>query len=45
MGDKIGLGWEKKGPEGEETGQVDNLKERVNVVRFGEGSWGMKSHI
>ena len=42
-GDEIGLGWGKEGPAGEETGRVDNLEERVDTVKFGGGSWGMKS--
>ena len=42
-GDEIGLGWGKEGPAGEETGRVDNLEERVDTVRFGGGSWGIKS--
>ena len=42
-GGEIGLGWGKEGPAGEETGRVDNLEERVDTVKFGGGSWGMKS--
>ena len=44
VGDEIGVGWEKEGPAGEKTGQVDNLEERVDAVKFGGGSRGMKSH-
>ena len=36
--DENGLGWEKEGSEGEKTGNVENLAERVDAVRFGGGS-------